>query len=145
MDPISDCEIIETIEKLALTAVEMSKTQFDIELDFSEKSLENVEEVLSRFYKTIPKGITKLWSRGPSESQLNSVSIIYGAYIGEVIRRHYGGEWSQEDDSGIFTLVSKEVTMVPSSKVYKRITNGPEDNVSFYYTVFKTKFAGQLK
>lgn len=29
--------------------------------------------------------------------------------------------------------------VIPSGKVYKRLTNGPEDNVAFYFQVIKTE------
>jgi hypothetical protein len=61
---------------------------------------------------------------------------MYGGYIGEVFRRVGGGEWSFDEEAGpgqnYVCLRNGDQRIWPPSKVYKRITNGSEDNVWFY-------------
>ena len=41
------------------------------------------------------------------------------------------------------TLDISGVRIFPTVKIYKRLTNGPEDNVGVYYQVLKKKFEEQ--
>lgn len=65
-----------------------------------------------------------------------------GAYLGETLRRNYGGEWAVENEITVLNISGFKI--FPSSKVYKRLTNGPEDNVAFYYDTFKTQLVTAL-
>ena len=60
-------------------------------------------------------------------------------FIGEVIRRTHEGEWVKEDTMGekdVITLKINEVNIFPAEKAYKRIINGSEDDIWFYYKAF---------
>lgn len=71
------------------------------------------------------------------------MSKIWGGYIGEVIRRKWGGNWSTENEAypGELTLKIFDNNIFPPSKVYKRLTNGSGDNIWFYYQVLSDGFA----
>ena len=74
----------------------------------------------------------------PSEKQLEGASIMWGVYVGEVVRRHYGGQWEVSKPDGILQLVIGQARLFPLRKVQKRITEGPGDNVAFYFSAMKT-------
>ncbi len=80
----------------------------------------------------------KLIRKTPSEETVIHMSKMLGGYIGEVMIKHYGGNWDIEDfmNQGNTVLVNiGELKTFPVSKVYKRLKNGPEDNVYYYYQV----------
>ena len=128
----------------AQDAVDLAREQFQINLDFSENSLENVEKILASLHNTLPKGVLdKLFRRGPSQDQIWEMSKGWGGYIGEVIRRQWGGEWTTETAANPGTVITLRVSgsdIFPPVKVYKRLTNGAEDNIWHYYQVLKQDF-----
>jgi hypothetical protein len=124
-----------TIEKMmgafSLDAVTHA-TKMGVSLDYTEASLNDVELILS-----------KLENSRPSEPDLQAASKCYGGYIGEVMRFEWGGgEWLVPSDGpfqGALTFQYRQFLMSPPDKVYKRLTNGSEDNILFYFEVFKEK------
>ena len=111
----------------AQLAVKTAKMQFQESLDFSDDSLGGVERILSVLHKqaTSPPG------EGLTEEQLAEASKMWGAYVGEVVRRHYGGQWSTSAD-GVLQIALSGTSPAPVVKVRKRIVDGAADNVKFY-------------
>jgi hypothetical protein len=124
----------------ATSAVEHARKYWSTELDFSPQSVEEVELILARMYESIPRHFyEKLYKRGPNDEQKATLSLAYGAYVGEVLRREFGGSWSKEEINGEATiaLVFDAKNMIfPPAKVWKRLTNGEEDNVWSFYEVY---------
>jgi hypothetical protein len=132
------------MEAYAEDAVDWAQQHFQAQLDYSEASLDQVEQILDRCHTTIPKGrLMKLIKRYLSPEDLDRLAKMFGGYVGEVMRRQLGGHWTL--DSGIYseptiTLVFPNDSKVfPASKVYKRIINGGEDRIPFFYQVIKMK------
>lgn len=79
------------------------------------------------------------------ERDANAQAKAWGGYVGEVLRRHHGGEWA-------VVLISRRPTaclrrsekqmMFPADKVYQRLTNGPGDSVAAFYRVAAERFSG---
>ncbi|WP_222708603.1 hypothetical protein [Paenibacillus sp. N3.4] len=118
-------------------AVELAG-KMGLQLDFSEESLKIIDEILERYHQGIPKGIKKIFSKGPSEDQIIQMSKIWGGYVGEVFRRNLGGYWemSKKIDNAIVLRINS-TELFPPAKVNKRIVNGKEDGIYFYYQVLK--------
>ena len=116
-------------------AVEHAKSA-GVALDYSPDSIRQVEEVLEKLY---PRGISRLIRRGPSVEDTATMAKMYGGYIGEVVRRAAGGEWVLDTEVApgqtVISLRKGEQRIFPPSKVQKRLANGSEDNVWFYYQV----------
>lgn len=133
--------IADVMQAYAQDAVDMARERFQTHLDFSENSIEQVEKILTTLYNALPKGTLGKWlRRGPSQDQLWQMAKIWGGYVGEVIRRRWGGEWATETAAHPGTVITLRVLgsdIFPPAKVYKRLTNGPEDNVWFYYQVLR--------
>ncbi len=136
--------IADAMQAYAQDAVDLASEQFQTNLDFSEDSLEQVEEILARLYNSLPKGVLgKLFGRGPSQDQIWQMAKAWGGYIGEVIRRRWDGEWTTETAAQpgiVITLRVLGMDIFPPAKAYKRLTNGPEDNIWHYYQVLKQDF-----
>lgn len=125
---------------LAARAVETAK-EWDYLLDYSGESIASLEELARMFYKTnksqhLPKNV--LWN----------VAAIYGAYLGETLLRNglkdLGFSWV-EDEDGDPALGRGENRMYPVSKVYKRITEGPEDSLESFYDISMALARGDIE
>ncbi len=130
----------EMMEAYAQDAVDHAKLAMGITLDFSVESVRSVETILSRLYEARPKGfVARLLRRGPSEEDIYMLAKMYGGYIGEVLRRHSGGEWFFDTEvvpgSTVIGLRKEDERVWPPAKVAKRLTDGPEDNVWVYIQV----------
>ncbi len=110
------------------------------DLDYSEESILKVEEILSVLYDSTPRGIlNQLLGRTPSRRVLTELALMWGAYIGEVMRRKDGGFWTDQSvipGAGI-VLHLKPGDTTPVHKVYKRLTSGPRESVWSYFQVYK--------
>ena len=129
-------DINKMIAAYAQDAVECGK-KFRKELDFSEQSIQRVEEICVHLYNDIPRDfLGKLFRKSPSEEEIIKMSYMLGAYVGEVMKQHLGGNWTVEtfqNKSNTLVLNIGEVKTFPVAKVYKRLKNGPEDNLYHYY------------
>lgn len=131
-------DVNEMMKAYSLDAVDYAK-QFNKTLDFSETSIQSLEDVCTLLYNEIPRGFfAKIFNKSPSEEAIIQMSKMLGAYIGEVMIKHYGGNWTIENfmNQGNTLVVNlEELKTFPVAKVYKRLKNGPEDNVHYYYFV----------
>ncbi len=123
----------------AVNAVNFAQTNFRISLDFSVKSIAQVEIIANGLYYMRPKGfIARLFRKQPSEHEVETVSKMLGSYIGEVYRQNKGGEWQINHEHQAIGLLDGENWIFPLAKVYKRITNGKQDDLnSFFAEVFE--------
>jgi hypothetical protein len=133
----------ELMRNQAQVAVEFSAQVFGVTLDYSEASIEQVEKILGKLYDSIPKETSdSIVKKSPTPQEiLNKVSMAMGGYIGEVLKRQWGGKWKQNSplkpDQKLLTLETVGIDVWPHMKVEKRLTNGPEDNVWFYFRALK--------
>jgi hypothetical protein len=105
--------------------------EFNADLDYSEKSLMEVESILAR-----------LSAQPPSEDMAESCKM-WGSYFGEVVRRRFGGEWSIETYPGkqfaTLTLSVGGNKLFPTMKIHRRLTQGRDDNLWLFYEMVKAK------
>ena len=120
------------IKNLYETAVKYASS-FGKSFTFAPEDIPALEEILQYYYEDMAK------SR-PTERQMWSMALIWGAFLGETrLRgycRQYGFEWVPEEDQPVITKPGGG-TLAPVSKVFKRLHNGPEDSVVTYYNVMQ--------
>lgn len=139
---ITQYTVEEKMKSFAKDAVKLGR-DYEKNLDYTEDSIKEIEMILEMIHRSLPIDFkTKLVNPGPSEQQLATISKAFGTYIGEVIQKHYGGNWSIEMNTIIFTI--GETKLFLPAKVYTRIKNGSEDNVWNYYQLLKQDFENQL-
>lgn len=133
----ANSSIAETMVALANDAVALARSVAGCNLDFSEESIRRVEEILGKMHVGLAKA-------NPPREVIEQVCNVYGAYIGEVMRRNEGGDWFLDEKvlpgEKIAALRVGSLQTSPSAKVFKRIMNGPEDDVWFYYRVLSQQF-----
>jgi hypothetical protein len=124
-----DPELSDLAESLAVDALEIAKTDFDATLDWSEESVKTVESILAELHDEFAE-------ERPDEETLTAYAERFGSYVGEVLRRHHGGEW------GLVKMEGNEFPGVanqqfglswPWMQVHRRLTEGEEFDVAGYY------------
>lgn len=111
-------------------AVDFAFSKFGVSLDYANDSIRDVESIAEKLFQTRPKGfLGKLLRRGPSDDEVQMVCKMLGGYIGEIYRRSKGGDWAINDELQALGINHGESWVFPPSKVYKRLTNGTEDNL----------------
>jgi hypothetical protein len=98
-------------------------------------SLESLKEVDRFFDEQVSNGKPK--ARGFLSEELGARLFAIGAYVGEVIRRHYGGDWQGDDNDpeaeiNIALVFEDGTRLWPVQRVMKRFKNGTEDGISVY-------------
>ncbi|WP_037601600.1 hypothetical protein [Streptacidiphilus rugosus] len=104
-------------------------------LDYTPGSLRQVDEILD--------GIRE---DGTTSDDIPETMFSFGCYIGEVMTRHGGGAWRRpsEQEASVFGVpmvveMPSKCSYNPIGKAFKRLDNGPEDSVSFFYNVATTE------
>lgn len=123
----------------ATRAVELA-AEAKISLDYSFESICVVEQQLASLHEAMSK-------MRPSDAEIRMMAMTLGAYVGEVLRRRYGGYWSDENSLDPGTKIptlrfANGEEIWPHVKVEKRLRLGPEDNVWHYAQVLMAKLEG---
>lgn len=111
-------------DKAVTAAAEMA----DIQLDYSNGSVSLLDELLQEFHE-----------QGAGGDLAERLSILFGSYLGETLRRDLGGEWlipSEGPFEGMACLKVGEDLCSPPYRVYKRLQNGEEDDLVSWYKFF---------
>jgi hypothetical protein len=118
----------------AAQAVDAAR-EFGADLDYSEDSLKKLEDILSR--------MKQQYADNPTQDQLDERCKMWGSYLGEVVRRRFGGTWSIETYPGkgfaTLTLSVGGSKLFPSMKVHRRLTQGEDDDVWAFYKMVKAR------
>lgn len=105
---------------------------FGKNLDFSEGSIRDLEEILQYYYEDAQENEEtrdKLWN----------ISMIFGVYLGQTLLNcslaEKGYYWKQDENNAPVLKKDDCNSMSPITKVRKRLENGPEDNVKSFYDI----------
>ena len=129
-DFVADPAVREAAGKSAADAVALAQ-QFQVKLDGSEASLDDVERILDHLHTTYA-----LATHRPTDAELMPVAQTFGAYVGEVYRRNHGGTWGTvtlngNPYPGLRTEAGVNVWF--AGRVLNRITDGPDNDIALYY------------
>jgi hypothetical protein len=137
MEQPNENDIGPLMQGFAEIAVDVAQREFNVHLDYSERSLANVDEIIQARARDLPSG--KL-----TEQQLDEIwqiAKVWGGYVGEVIRRNLNGVWkiqTLESGTARAVLVVAHLTGSPVEKVYKILTGEDvHDSAVGYYRVLK--------
>lgn len=119
---------------LAKRAVLLGRREHGVTLDYSPGSIERVENILGGLHN-------QQVENAMSDRELSILSARWGAYIGEVMKRVRPAKWRRDSEvsgAGTMPLIFDAGSEAyPRSWVYKRIVDGPEDNVVFKFQTFQ--------
>ncbi|MDT5222814.1 MAG: hypothetical protein QOG19_221 [Mycobacterium sp.] len=119
-----------TASGLAARAADAARTMFDIELDFTPGSLDQVDTILNGF-------------REPGSDRMAEFIFIFGCYLGEVMVRNADYVWVDTPADLVRHLGALTVhnpgtgaNANPINKAFKRVDYGEPDNLTYFYRVF---------
>ncbi len=137
-------ELSSNVERCLAAAQTHAQHIYSTDLDFTERSIADVELILGRLSESIPHGrFQKLIRKQPSPEQIAHIAMIYGIYLGEVLRRKLGGEWrleSVEGDKTIGLRLPNGTTVYPASQTYRRLLTGDAENVEKFFESISQQF-----
>jgi len=110
--------------------------------------LEQVDGLLEQWHEKQQSGQHDGVPDGQTlENSVDEMSRIWGGYLGEVVRRRFGGEWTIENyPAGDFPIVTLNVNgarLFPAMKIHKRLTNGAVDNLLPFYQNVRARLEAQ--
>ncbi len=119
-----------SVEEMAVTAANLAvaraSSRWAIQLDYTPKSIQVVEMILAQLHED--------FKAEPKIVDVNAMAFIFGAYIGETIRRnHHGCFWQHDFDC--YPLHYGETTCFPTAWCTTRIAVGSAENVWTKYQV----------
>ena len=98
---------------------------FDVELDYSERSIQDVDHILGQLHEE--------YRRTKSEDGLQGIALEFGAYLVSVLERQRGPVlWKRDHaDYGTdtFPVEWRGATLFPVGWCLKRILDGPSDDL----------------
>ena len=130
-DPFTpDPKLQEMARNFAPGAVEFAAKHFQTKLDYSDSSVAAVETILDRLHRSLA-------AAAPPKEQIDHYAQLFGCYLGETFRRNHAATWGiiPSGASKVPSMRSGKTGTVfyPLTRVYKRITQGDEENVVAYY------------
>jgi hypothetical protein len=108
----------------ALMHIDLTKKSFNEDLSFDEESIFKLDKLIQTAWPDKP----------PVEMQ--NVIMLFGSFLGEAMRDIYGGQWV-ETEQGWGMKINEEVTILPFTKIKKRLINGEDDSISYFYETMK--------
>lgn len=141
-----DPSVAETILAHAESALLTAATKWGLLLDFSPESLKGVEDVLGVLHDSLREPERPGDPRPPADA-LRRMAILWGCYVGEVMRRHIGGRWSNTpvgDQGPVLRLEIGTTQVFPLRKVEKRMLDGPGDAIPFYFHGVRKVVRGEI-
>jgi hypothetical protein len=121
------------MQVIAKEAVKKASAGQKIHLDFSPDSIEFLDEMLGEIHESHLK-------HPLVEKELSLLSLRWGAYIGEAVKRVHPAKWQRDSarmGPGTTPLVYDSGEQAfPRSWVYKRIVDGPTDSVASKFYIF---------
>lgn len=122
---------LDKVGEYAETFVTIASKNGDAGFDYSIASLGKLETAFDGFYR-----------EGNAPEDMQGTILMASCYFGEVVRKNVGGDWIDGEAEDIpeamrFPLAFqlREVRMVPFAKFWKRLENGAEDDITFYFNV----------
>lgn len=106
--------------------------QNNIILDYTEQSIEKVEELLGNYHENLDN-----YNGEDGASTLWNIAVHFGIYLGETLLRIHLAEkgFAWYINEGMPALKKDHNEIYPISKAHKRILNGPEDDVRSFCNI----------
>ncbi len=118
-------------------AVKYARDRFKSELDYSASSLERVDRIIDVMHLDLPKTfLARAMRKSATEAQVWTVAKMWGAYVGETLRRQWGGRWKSTLNPDGHADVVLDLPLGrcrPIEQVRRRLAEGTGDGVLAMY------------
>jgi hypothetical protein len=126
---MNNLELLQLMTDSAKDAVNTSKQEFDVELDYSEQSVSKVDDLLLSF-------LDRFQAQVLEDKAIFTLCNMYGAYVGETFRGIAGGNWLFDETNpqapSIFLAIGEQ-TYAFAGICYERLVNNSETSVKDYF------------
>jgi len=108
-------------------SVQTAKSDYGITLDYQPASVKKVDDILTKLHGQ--------YLKDPKNRRWGLEGMGWGAYVGEVIRRQYGGHWGKQDAAtgNPMPLVWHNGTSFPVTWSINQIINGKSASIWHQY------------
>jgi hypothetical protein len=114
------------MEGYARAAADQARTSYKQTLDFSAESIDALDDLLVMVAES-------------PELDLDFEVRLWGAYLGEVLRRRYAGTWEMTPyPGGAVAVPAVDVRgsrLFPLIKIYRRLTMGEEEDLRSFFSM----------
>ena len=114
------------MEGYAQAAAEFARSEFKQKLDFSSESIDSLDDILVRVGES-------------PELDMDFEVRLWGAYLGEVLRRRYAGTWEMTQyPGGVAAVPAVELRgsrLFPLMKVFRRLSEGEEEDLRTFFSM----------
>jgi hypothetical protein len=114
------------MEGYARAAVDLAKRDFGHKLEYTSESIDELDEILVQVGES-------------PELDLDFEVRLWGAYLGEVLRKRYAAGWEMTPyPGGAVAVPAVDVRgsrLFPLMKVYRRLTMGEEEDLRAFYSM----------
>ena len=111
--------------------IDTTLKSFGVQLDYDEKSIMELDNL-----------IKQAWPDQPPV-QIDNIIVLFGSFLGEAIIHVLGGKW--ENTAQGWGIRVGDVSVMVFTKVKKRLLNGDEDSISYYYQSLKSMLKNNFK
>lgn len=133
-------EFTEKIVENSEICREQFNRRFKNEIDYSEKSLIYIDEILEETHQNLPQ---------LKEDEKQWIINIIGSYIFETARRNFGGKyyWYERGNQPILVTGQPtfEISILAFEKTKGRIENGKEDSIPFFFEGYSSRVKNAKK
>jgi len=109
------------LQQIAEYSVSIAADKFGQSLDYTENSLDIFEALLQQAYEQYNSQVS---GKNISEEAVQKTARVWGSYLGELMRKKWGGEWVIIGTDAKLTISGKNYS--PIQQVYQRITIGQQ-------------------
>jgi len=114
------------MEGYSRAAADLAASEFKLKLDFTSDSIDSLDEILVRVGES-------------PELDIDFEVRLWGAYLGEVLRRRYAGSWEMTQyPGGVAAVPAVELRgsrLFPLMKVFRRLTEGEEEDLRTFFSM----------
>lgn len=126
LESVSFPDLTAMMEGYSQAAAELARSEFKQNLDFSSESIDSLDDILVRIGES-------------PELDMDFEVRLWGAYLGEVLRRRYAGTWEMTQyPGGVAAVPAVELRgsrLFPLMKVYRRLTEGEEEDLGAFFSM----------
>jgi len=120
----------------ARAAADVARTSFQKTLDFTSDSIDTLDDLLVMVGES-------------PELDLDFEVRLWGAYLGEVLRRRYAGSWEMTPyPGGAMAVPAVDVRgsrLFPLVKVFRRLTMGEEEDLRSFFSMVTERLGDAAK
>lgn len=111
----------------ALAAQKFTRKFFVVELDFSETSVAELDAQSDAARYALRGGLTP--------ENIDKLANLWGSYLGELLRRHAGGEWTTAETANgpRPAILLNGATVFPHDIVRTRLETGPDAAIKKFF------------